>query len=53
MELARIAVRIDPSPVADPVGRVAVLLNLEDQVPAADRMQRSGGDEISVAGSDG
>ncbi|MPN49436.1 hypothetical protein SDC9_197057 [bioreactor metagenome] len=49
MKLARHAVGVDPPPVADPVSGVAVLLDFEDQVAAADRVQRAGGDEIGVS----
>ena len=40
---------VGAAPVAQPVGGVAVLLDLEDQVARADRVGSAGGDEIGVA----
>ena len=45
MQRARLAVQPQPVPVEDPVCRVAVLLDLHDQIPRADRVDAPARDE--------
>ena len=40
---------VGPRPIVNPVGGVAIFLDLNDQVPAADRMQSPARDEEAVA----
>ena len=53
MELAGLAVEAVPVPVKDTVGRVAVLLNLDDDESLADGMEASARDEDALAGLGG
>ena len=50
MQFAWFTVGSDPSPVADAVGGVAVLLDLQQKIAGADGMDAAGGDEIGIAG---
>lgn len=53
MEVAGFAVEAIPVPVKDAVGRVAVLLDLDDHETLADRVETSARDEDALAGARG
>ena len=45
----RLAIRSEPVPIEDAVGRVAVLLNLDNEITGANRVQAPAGQKQSIS----